>query len=143
VLLASPERLVFPDGITLLPWSTTCSATWTDIVKRPMPCSVLVAFSRQSGGSILSKGNLLPCLTPRRACLSRTGSPSKATHCLSPCQSESLALYPVKPEQGESLSLCPVKQKYRYSLSLCFTEQVCSGHTLINCFINWLVPHNP
>jgi len=36
-------------------------ATWTVIVKRPLPCSVLVVLSRQSGGSILSKGNLLPC----------------------------------------------------------------------------------
>jgi len=42
------------------------AATWTDIVKRPMPCSVLVELSRQSCGSIWSKGNLLPCSIPRQ-----------------------------------------------------------------------------
>ena len=41
--------------------SKLLAATWTDIVKRLMPCSVLVELSRQSCGSILSKGNLLLC----------------------------------------------------------------------------------
>jgi len=47
--------------------SKLLAATWTDIVKRLMPCSVLVELSRQSCGSILSKGNLLPCSIPRHA----------------------------------------------------------------------------
>ena len=47
--------------------SKLLAATWTDIVKRPMPCSVLVELSRQTCGSILSKGNLLPCSIPRHA----------------------------------------------------------------------------
>jgi len=43
------------------------AATWTDIVKMPMPCSVLVELCRQSCGSILSKCNLLPCSIPTHA----------------------------------------------------------------------------
>jgi len=51
-----------------LVWPNWPSAMWTGIVKRPMPCSVLLVFSRQFSGLVLSKDKLLSCLIPRHTC---------------------------------------------------------------------------
>jgi len=41
------------------------AAMWAGIVKRSLPCSVLLGLSRRLSGLILSKDKFLSCLTPR------------------------------------------------------------------------------
>jgi len=57
--------MLTPDTANLV-WPNWPPAMWTGFVKRPLPCSVLVVLSPQSGGPILSKGILLSCSIQRR-----------------------------------------------------------------------------